>query len=342
MRATEQKIMEPTTFFQKAVGNPGPNSSALDTKPQCKSIKSKKNKHLRCPNPVKGDDGWCAKHKKSQIEWTRVSDSKSPFTKKQKDAAIRLQKWARLRLRIRLQQSLGPATFCLDLAHNDKDIYTYEPSSTIPLTYRFSYSDGQKLVWIFDIRFLLHMLQYGNEFKNPFTQDLMSVQTIERLQTRAATLRKRGQPIVYLESDELTPEQIWNQKVLDVFLKLSALGYSANVLWFESLTAKGHSIFYTRLYNLWNHLLSLTVTDRERIIPGHNSGRNPLFRFFPEDLGSEIHELKWWRKQTLSLMNAFLNRGPDKQTQGCGALYILTALAQTHPRCAESYPWLVT
>jgi hypothetical protein len=308
---------------------------------QCKSIKSKKNKHLRCPNPVKGTDGWCAKHKKSQIIWSPTGDSKPPFTKSQQSAAIRLQKWWMIHGRLRLRRSLGPATFCLECAHNDKDIYTYEPLNTIPLTYRFSYSDSQKLVWMFDIRFLLQMMQYGNEFKNPFTQDLLLPQTIERLQTRTAVLRKRGQPIIYLESDELTPEQIWNQKVLDVFLKLSALGYSANVLWFESLTTKGHQIFYTRLYNLWNSLLGLTAADRERIIPGHNSGRNPLFRFFPEDLGSEIHELKWWRKQTLILMGAFLNRGTDKQTQGCGALYLLTALAQTHPRCAESYPWLV-
>jgi hypothetical protein len=65
-----------------------------------------------------------------------------------------------------------------------------------------------------------------------------------------------------------------------------------------------------------------------------------LFKWFPEQVEFRGFELKWWRKQNLALMNAFLSRGQDKDTLGCGALYVLTALAQTHPRAAEAFPWL--
>ena len=150
-----------------------------------------------------------------------------------------------------------------------------------------------------------------------------------------------GETIVYIEKDVLTPSQAWDQKVLDVFLKLHSHGYGANVLWFESLTVRGHEIFYLHLYRLWNITLGLTSTDKERIVPGHNCGRTPLFRWEPAVITSRSQELKWWRKQSLGLMNAFLTRAKEKEVRGCGALYILTALAQTHPGAAEVFPWLV-
>lgn len=304
---------------------------------QCLSIKSKKNKHLRCPNPaVKGE--WCAKHVRSKTLW--VSD-KPGITKKEKSAAnIILRFWIRFG-RPSLLKKLGPAVFCPQISHNEKDIYSYESITTIPLTYHFSYKDHQNHVWTFDLRFLTQLLQYEGEIKNPFSQSLIPQDVLHRLQARTEYLRKKGKAILYTDSDELTPEQIWNQKVLDVFLKLTSLGYGCNVAWFETLTVKGHYLFYARLYNLWNIHLGLSSTEKERIIPGHASGRNPLFRWFPDDLAVQFHDIKWWRKNTLGLMTTFLTRSPDKSTQGCGALYILTALAQTHPRVADAYPYLV-
>lgn len=307
---------------------------------QCRSIKSKKNKHLRCPNPAtQGKGEWCAKHVRSMIHW---ESDKPGFTKKQITAAQTIFKfWIRFG-RPSLYKKLGPAVFCPELSHNDKDIYTYESITKIPLTYHFSYKDNQTHIWTFDLRFLTQLLQYEGEIKNPFSQSLIPQDVLDRLQKRTEHLRKKGKAILYTESDELTPEQIWNQKVLDVFLKLTSLGYGCNVAWFETLTVKGHYLFYSRLFNLWNVHLGLTQTEKERIVPGHASGRNPLFRWFPEDLAVQFHDIKWWRKNTLTLMTTFLTRSTDKTTQGCGALYILTALAQTHPRVAESYPYLIT
>jgi hypothetical protein len=234
----------------------------------------------------------------------------------------------------------GPAHFILDLAHNDRDLYTLEPLDQIPVVYRFSFADDEKRLWVFDLRFLLNMLQYGNQIHNPFTQAPLKESLLEKLQIRSNTLTRQKIPVVYAEPEGLSSQQIWNQKVLDVFLKLQSLGFGANVLWFETLTVRGHELFYRRLYNLWHFHLHLTDEDRDRIVPGHTSGRNPLFKWNPDALDGRAVELKWWRKQTLGLMNAFLSRGQDRATQGCGALYILTALAQTHPRAAEAFPWL--
>ena len=314
-------------------------------KHQCESIKSKKHPDLRCPNAVTEEGVWCSRHIKSQVKWPLTPrftalQTPPPVTKKQKTSATNIQRWWRSKGLPKIRQLQGPATFIPELAHNEKDIYSYDPVKTIPRLYRFSYVDEKKHCWLFDLRFLLQLLQYGNELKNPFTQELVSSKVTERLDCFASKLRKRSIPIVYLEADELTPEQIWNQKVLDVFLKLNALGYGANLLWFESMTLRMHEVFYSRLYHLW---LNMDLSDeaKERIVPGHSSGRSPLFRWNPMAICGRGLEIKWWRKQNLMLMKAFLSRAEEKENQSTGALYILTALANTHSGCAQAFGWLV-
>ena len=243
--------------------------------------------------------------------------------------------------RMALRRRHGPSLFIPSISHNDKDIYTFDPISTIPLTYHFSFLDEKHHVWTFDMRFLLQLLQYGKELINPFSQERISEFTVKRLQSISQNLRKHKVPIVYMDTDELTPEQIWNQKVLDVFLKLTSLGYGVNMLWFENMTVHLHQKFYRKLYDLWTIHLALTHQEKERIVPGYLGGRTPLFRWNPTILETQAHELRWWRKHNLNIMNAFVSRSQDKTIQGCGALYVLTALAQTIPKIAEVYPWLV-
>jgi hypothetical protein len=220
-------------------------------------------------------------------------------------------------------------------------VYSFDSITTIPLLYHFSYADSRKLVWVFDIRFLSQMMTYGKELRNPFSQELFPATLTQRLEIKASDLRAKKIPIVYVDTDVLTPTQAWNQKVLDVFLKLHSHGYGANILWFENLTIRGHEMFYTNLHRLWTVSLGLNNADRDRIIPGHDSGRTPLFRWEPATILLRTQEIKWWRKLNLGLMNAFLTRAKDKEVRGCGALYVLTALAQTHPGAAEVFPWLV-
>jgi len=307
----------------------------MEAKAPCLSIKSKKHPSIQCPSlATKGE--FCSRHCKSKVKW--APPAKKPLTRKQSAAATTiLNFWIRYG-RLHIRRLKGQALFTPERSDNPKDIYSMESISTIPFTYHFSYIDAKKHLWTFDLRFLVQSMHYGNDMKNPFSQELLPPHILQRLQVYSERLRKRGVPILYVEKDVLTPEQIWNQKVLDVFLKLTAHGYCVNVLWFETLTVRGHELFYTRMYELWSSLLS---AEKDRIVPGHGSGRNPLFRWTPSVIEMRsVGDLKWWRKQTLGMMNTFLSRGTDRATQGCGALYVLTALARTHPKVAEAYAWL--
>jgi hypothetical protein len=324
----------------------------MDARRCCASIKSKKHPDQQCPNTAKHDTEWCAVHAKSQKRFLTISTAGTiahtiiPTTPKvtrlrRTAAAERIQRaWIRWGRR-RLRQTQGPALFTPEVAHNDKDIYTYDSTSSIPLCYRFSYIDSKHHLWLFDIRFLVNLLQYGNDIKNPFTQESIDASIISQIQVRTEQLRAMKKSILYVSEEVLTPEQIWNQKVLDVFLKLTSLGYGVNVSWFETLTVRGHENFYRRLYELWHMQLQLTEEEKENVVPGHSSGRAPLFRWHPSAVTGRGFDIKWWRKQNLNLMRTFLTRSESKETQGCGALFILTAFANTHSRCAEAFPWLL-
>jgi len=184
------------------------------------------------------------------------------------------------------------------------------------------------------------MMHYGNELKNPYSQELFSKDIVNSFQRRVEILRAKKIPIVYVEEGELTPDQIWNEKVLDIFLKITALGHGVNVLWYENMDVRTHERFYRYLYDMWMYSLPITREEREILVPGYSSGRTPLFKWAPIEILGKGQGLKWWRKQNLKLISAFLTRGQEKTTQGCGVLYILTALANSHRAVREAFPWL--
>lgn len=302
---------------------------------QCISIKSKKYSSLRCPNTSSRGD-FCAKHCKTKIIW--ISTVK-PFTHRKKEAAKKIFRFFVHFWRRKARAVRGPLLYIMNKSHNDIDIYTLDPISTIPFTYHFSYIDSSKRAWTYDMRFLLQLLRHDSDLKNPFTQDLIEDHVVKRLQQRSKTLINQRIPIIYTDPEGLTPEQMWNQKVLHIFLTLNTLGYGANVIWFESMSRLQHLRFYIRLYEMWNET-GISHTEKERIVPGHMLADSPLFRWTPEAISEQTRDIKWWRKQSLGLMNAFLTRGQERDTQGCGALYILTSLVAVHPKAAEAYPWL--
>ena len=303
----------------------------------CLSIKSMKKPTEKCVSKaVKGD--FCARHNKSRILWSS-NPPIIPLTRRKKAASEKILRFWILHGRRRLRKSMGPCTFVPAEAENESDLLTLESVTLIPLTYRFSYIDTNN-AWIFDIRFFIQLLNHGSELKNPFNQTPLTQPVIVLLQKRIEILRSRGQPIIYVEQGELSPEQIWNQKVLDIFLKMNSLGYPVNIVWFDMMTIVTHERFYTHLYNLWHHHLQLSDEQKEIMVPGHAAGRAPLFRWTPAVLLQKRHELKWWRKQSLTLMKAFLARDQDPVTQSSNVLTILTSLANCHRYVAEAFPWL--
>jgi hypothetical protein len=313
----------------------------MDVRPpdykRCISVKSKKNITDQCNyKATRGD--FCTRHTTSRIVWTN-----SPvysFTQKKKSARDILYRFWITYGRPYMRRQMGPCTLLPEIAENESDLLTLQPVEEIPFVYRFSYIELNH-AWLFDIRFLIKLMSYGEVLKNPFTQSPLTQEILQIFKNRFEFLRFRGISILYVEDGELSAEQIWNQKVLDVFLKMNSLGFAVNILWFDMMTETTHRRFYKLLFNLWTYHLALSEEQKEIMVPGHSSGRSPLFRWTPEIITVIPQGIKWWRKQTLTLMKAFLFREQDPITQSSNVITVLTALANCHRHVAEAFPWLI-
>jgi hypothetical protein len=262
------------------------------------------------------------------------------LTRSAHQAVILLQKFWRVWSIKRRFQRQGPAANCYSLASNQTEVYSLDSLETIPKSFFFSFGDESKNIWAFDIRSLSHLVTEGNEIVNPYTRGLISSAVLQRIHRRILWLRERKFPILYATGENLTPDQLWNQKVLDVFFKMEALGYRASCRWFDEMNLSDHISFYRRLYRLWMYQLGLTSPEREAIVPGYNSGMTKLFRHTPDRIEANTHDLRWWRRANLNLILEFISRAHQKSQQGLGALYVLMALVQVVPEASEAYPWI--
>lgn len=210
--------------------------------------------------------------------------------------------------------------------------------ASIPAVYRFSFADDRKSIWLFDIRTLAHSMATGFSQKNPYTRDPLSEKALDSLYKRIAWLRARKYQIRHANQDILTEEQVWNQKVLDVFLKIESLGYYMSCDWFHKLSGPEHKAFYCRLSYLWDYRLGLTAGQKEVIVPGHLMPACRLFRYPVYEL--ERRDRTWWQRTNLSLIDAFVSRAVTRDSKKLGAMYVIMALSGILDEVAESFPWI--
>ena len=308
---------------------------------KCANIKSKKHKDQPCLYTATHGD-FCSRHYKNPVRFQKKEAvfPEKMLTRSAHQAITFVQKFWKRWSAIKRFQRQGPAANATDLASNETEVYSLDVLSSIPRSFFFSFADANKNIWAFDIRSLSHLVTEGNEIVNPYTRVTISSDVLKKIHGRIIWLRERKFPILYATGENLTQEQIWNQRVLDVFFKMEALGYRASCRWFDEMTMTDHMSFYRKLYRLWMYQLGLTSLEREAIVPGYNSGMTKLFRQTPDRIESNAHDLRWWRRANLNLILEFITRSPQKSQQGLGALYVLMALVQVVPEANEAYPWV--
>jgi hypothetical protein len=218
---------------------------------------------------------------------------------------------------------------------NDTELYTFEPIRAIPSHYLLSIVDERQCVWVFDIRTLVHSMTKGFPSQNPYTRDEFLDSAKETIHRRIEWLRRRKYPILHINTEVVTSEQIWKHRVLDTFLRIESLGYYVNCDWFYKLSLEDHKTFYANLFSLWEWKLQLTQADKERILPVDGA---QVFRFHPKDTPTKTYS--WWQKNTLNLIDTFISKGCSKEDKKMGGMYSLMALVTVSSEAAEALNWL--
>lgn len=335
--------------------NPGPQeevetmAATAEATRRCANSKSRAHPDVQCPLTATYGD-YCYRHYKHPRRFvaTRAQtgeegwvDTPTSQRKAVADAAACIQRaWRRAAPLLRWKRQ-GPAANAPELANNQSELYSFDALSSIPRLYFFSFADERRTLWAFDIRTLAHSMGVSEGPPlNPYTREQMPAAAVKRLQARVAWLRGHGYQIQHITTDILTPEQLWNQKVLDVFLKIEALGYYANADWFHALSQPYLIVLYRRLEALWNWRLGLSPLERETIVPGHadNSERR-LFKFVAEDHFEKSRG--WWARQVLGVADALISRAVETEHRKLGAMYVLMGLVQTSRAAAMALPWVL-
>lgn len=307
----------------------------------CASIRSKKHPDQRCPFSATAGE-FCVRHSKTQTRFQEKSQgSDSPRLSPGKSEIVKqIVCWWRQLAGLHRFRAQGPAVSSPSVAENETDIFSLDPTDTIPLLYRWSYADNNKHIWLFDIRSLSMSRGENNTIMNPYTREAIQGTHLTSFHKRCNWLREKKYCLVHTADQELTPEQLWHQKVLDVTMKYDVLGYHTCINWFEELSGPQLNLFYVELWELWFYRLQLSNTVKNQVVPNWNRTETLLFKWQPHEVRTRL-DRKWWQKHILELLNRLVSSAELKEHKTLGALYGMTAFAIVSPRVRQHYPWLV-
>lgn len=302
---------------------------------KCANIRSLQNPTEQCSFPVKKGD-YCSRHWKNPRRYNSPAPS-TPTTRSLTQTAKKLQKWWRVLNGRRLSKERGPAFFCRELCHNDTEIASFEPLSTIPRDYFFVVNENKKL-WGFDLRALLIQYEQSGKLENMYTTEICQPATLEKFRMRIDSLRRLKKPLVYDNDNVLTLKQSWNLRVLDACLRLDMLGYRIATQWFSDLNINEHRNLYTALYNIWNSN-SLSNQQRLRVVPEYMLAQNKLFKCPPENLYMKT-DMDSIRRTNLNIIERLISSASEQSDKTLGAMYTVMGLCKVSYRCRAAYEWL--
>lgn len=305
---------------------------------QCLNQKSRKHPDVQCPHTATQGE-FCAIHSKHPVRFHPLQKSQSDPSLEKKQSIEKIQRWWRTLAGIQRYRQLGPAGNIPAVAENQTDIYSLDAVTMIPVLYRWSYSDCNKHIWIFDIRSLVMSRRDDptGVLLNPYTREPISANAEKQFHNRCTWLRKRKYYLTHMDSITLTEDQIWHQRILDVSLKYDMLGYHMCLSWFEELNIRQLAGFYMELWELWMFRLQLHNSVKNQVVPNWSVN---LFKHTPQEIRQRI-EKKWWQRTILDLMDTLVSSAELKEHKILGALYSMTAFAIVSPHVRQHYPWLV-
>jgi hypothetical protein len=180
----------------------------------------------------------------------------------------------------------------------------------------------------------------GELKQNPYTREPLEKRIIDRVIARLTWLRRRKYSVLYPTGTDLTTDQIWRQRILDVCMKIESLGYFVSCDWYTSMTLEDHQEFYQKLYMMWFVTLGLSHEQREAIVPGYKTPEKALFRYSPDALKAQRTRTKsWWEKMNLGIMEALLTRSSSRESNKLGAMYCVIGFVTINEKAAEVFPW---
>ena len=228
----------------------------------------------------------------------------------------------------------GPGYLNRSKCVNIEDFYTCENICNIPDDYFFSYKEN-KFIYSYDIRSFMNLLKHN--CNNPYSNIPITENSILMFNLRIKQMSRFGIQIeTYKDVVELTDEQQFNLKVVDVFQKMNGLGHYTNTEWFTKLSCRRLKKWYKEAEDIFNFRVNLTEEEKKKIIPDGNSFNMRVMDVY------NIHDTFKRKIQYIILneIDRFISLGESHNDRYTGSLYMLTAFTMVSSEVANALPWL--
>ena len=243
---------------------------------------------------------------------------------------------------------------------NDTDFYTMDGFEDLPhyqifrfkdetdhKLYRFNTASFFQLMKVAFTRSQLSSAANGvccevpESAVNPYTRTPISLSTVRLFFNKLHFCRIMRFPVyTHFKSDELTPQQAIEARILELFQDINKLGNYADSDWFSRLSHPQHIWFIQELYDIWAYRAELSAQVKMQICP-------PYGQIFPSVTNSILlmHEMRTAsfervREVCISTCERLVRSGLTEDDRYLGASYVLSALTLVSLRAREALPWL--
>ena len=235
------------------------------------------------------------------------------------------------------------AFFRMQLKHNrykcvnPEDFLTFEELLDIPSPHFFHFkSPDTNRLYGFNIKSFHQLIIKSDTPQNPYTRCPIPTAVINRVNKYVDYMKERGYEQAE-EMIELTEEQKYNNKIMDIFGKLDDLGNITDTRWFTDLNFEQLKDFYIKAEDLWSYRLQMPVAVKERIVIDGLAfavHTNMVKTFDPAETRKLQHLI-------LNEINKLITEGQTEDDKRIGAMIILTAFTEVVPSAALALPHYV-
>jgi hypothetical protein len=220
--------------------------------------------------------------------------------------------------------------------NNSEDFYTFQPINEIPKNYLFTFTENG-FNYGFDIRSFKKLIEHTRI--NPYTRNEIPDKVVDEFNSKYKNLIKMKQMKEY-KKEELTAEQLYNQRVLGVFQKMDSLEVVASgtkLEWFTNLSFISLKNLYKVLEDIWNYRTQMTQLQKNKIVPDGNIFKHNIYQI----MNMNIENQEKLKDILLDTMDKLVSSGLTNEDKSTGCYYILIAFTEVNPIAAIEMPWLV-
>jgi hypothetical protein len=228
----------------------------------------------------------------------------------------------------------GPAIGIRSLCHNDSDYLFNENINEIALEEFFSYNDNN-FTYAFTVNSFKQLINWNCK-KNPYNNQEIPQHAINMLENRTNYMKINNITSENYEKPELTEQEEIEQKSIDIFSRIDALGNYTNHKWFTNLNMLSLQKLYTTIEDIWFYRAELTNEIRDKI-----SNKNPVFTIKPEIVKTwNINKKIQLQKLLLSNYDILISSSKEIDDHKHAALLILTGLVDVSTDACYAHPLL--